>query len=214
MGLFAKKPVETSAHAPLYTLSNQFTVLFVGLGNVGKEYDSTRHNIGFAVLDAFIESHGEFDKWVQKKDLKCLMTTGTLGSTRVIAIKPTTFMTERGQAVTAVQQFYKIANDKTIVVHDELDIDFGQIRTRIGGGSAGNNGIKSIISHCGEDFGRVRIGILNEHRGNQEASDFVLKPFSKEEKGHLPALLREADSMLTEALYGTSLSTETRSFIV
>lgn len=214
MGLFAKKPVETSSHAPLYTLSNQYTILLVGLGNIGKEYDGTRHNIGFSVLDNFVDTHDEFDNWVLKKDLKCHMATGTLGSTRVIAIKPTTFMNESGQAVKAVQQFYKVPNDKTIVVHDELDIDFGQIRTRLGGGSAGNNGIKSMISHCGDNFGRVRIGILNEHRGNQEASDFVLKQFSKEEQGHLSALLREADSILTEALYGTSLPTETRSFIV
>ena len=214
MGLFSKKPIETSSHAPLYTLGNQNTVLIVGLGNPGKEYDSTRHNVGFAALDAFVAANDTFDNWIQKKDLKCLMTTGTFGASRVIAIKPTTFMNESGQAVQAVQNFYKISTPQTVVVHDELDIEFGQIRTRAGGGSAGHNGIKSIVSHAGDAFGRVRIGINSQHRTKHDEKDFVLKPFSKDEQAQIDSLNREVISILTEYIYGGTMPVETRSFLL
>lgn len=214
MGLFTRKPTETSSHAPLYTLSNQSTILLVGLGNPGKEYDDTRHNIGFTALDNFVADNSEFGAWIQKKDLKCLVTTGTLGSTRIIAIKPNTFMNESGQAVRAVQDFYKIPTDKTLVIHDELDIPFGQLRTRVGGGTAGHNGLKSIISHCGQDFGRLRIGINSEHRIKTDEKDFVLKSFSKAEQEQLPAMLNETNVMLIEHIYSGKLNPETRSFLV
>ncbi len=123
-------------------------------------------------------------------------------------------MNESGRAVRAVQSFYKVPNAQTLVVHDELDIPFGQIRTRVGGGSAGNNGIKSISSHCGEDFGRVRIGINSEHRTKNEEKDFVLKSFSKAEQEKTPALFAEVDAILTEYIYGGSLAAETRSFLI
>jgi PTH1 family peptidyl-tRNA hydrolase len=214
MGLFTKKPIQTSSSAPLYTLGNQKTVLIVGLGNPGKDYEGTRHNIGFACLDAFVDGQTEFSGWVVKKDLYCMQASATLGGTRVIAIKPTTFMNDSGRAVRAVQDFYKIAPDQTLVIHDELDILFGQIRSRIGGGSAGNNGIKSITAHVGEKYGRIRIGINSEFRIKNDEKDFVLKAFSKEEQSQLPNLNKEVISLLTEYIYGGSLSSETRSFIV
>lgn len=214
MGLFSKKPIQHSSTAPLYTVSNQKTILIVALGNPGKEYDGTRHNIGFDAIDLFVANKNEFSNWVTKKDLHCQLTSGTLGSSRVIVIKPTTFMNESGRAVQAVQSFYKIPNAQTIAVHDELDIPFGQIRTRQGGGTAGHNGLKSIISHSGDDFGRVRIGINNDHRTKTEEKDFVLKAFSKTEQEKTPALLAEVDSILTEYIYGGSLAAETRSFLI
>lgn len=214
MGLFTKKPIQTSSTAPLYTLGSQKTVLLVGLGNPGKDYDGTRHNIGFDCLDAFVDSQSEFSGWVVKKDLNCLQATATLGSVRVIAIKPTTFMNESGRAVRATQDFYKITTAQTLVLHDELDIPFGQIRSRVGGGSAGHNGIKSITAHVGENFGRIRIGINSDFRIKNDEKDFVLKAFSKEEQSQLTNLRKEASSLLTEYIYGGSLSSETRSFIV
>jgi PTH1 family peptidyl-tRNA hydrolase len=214
MGLFSKKPIQHSSTAPLYTIGGKQTILIVGLGNPGKEYDGTRHNIGFDVVDHFVSGHDEFSAWITKKDQHCHITSGNLGGTRVIVIKPTTFMNESGRAVQAVQNFYKIPNAQTLVIHDELDIPFGQIRTRQGGGTAGHNGLKSIIASNGADFGRLRIGINSEHRTKNEEKDFVLKSFSKAEQGELPKLLAETNAILTEYIYGGSLQAETRSFLV
>ncbi len=210
MALFQKKP-ELSSNLPMYSLGLTKTVLIVGLGNVGKKYDNTRHNIGFAALDE-LATRQDFDPWIEKKDLKCLYTTKTIGDNRVILMKPTTFMNLSGEAVQAMMHFYKIPLNQILVVHDELDIPFGQIRMRVGGSAAGNNGIKSIIQHCSEAFGRVRIGIKAETP--METSDFVLAKFSKEEKAELPALFKETTAILTEYIHGGSLFQETRNFLI
>jgi len=209
MGILQKKPTLTS-ELPSYSIGLARTVLIVGLGNLGKQYAETRHNIGFRVVDEFATSQ-DFEPWVEKKDMKCHITKNTLGETRVFLIKPTTMMNLSGEAVQAVMQFYKIARQNTLVVHDELDIPFGQIRTRTGGSSAGNNGIKSIIQHIGEDFHRMRIGIQAE--SPMEASDFVLAKFSATEQSHLNELTRETSAMLSEYIFGAELLQETRSYI-
>lgn len=210
MGLFQKKPIAESS-APLYSVSLGETLLIVGLGNPGKEYNGTRHNIGFTCLDSFAENN-EFPKWVTKKDLKCLVSQAALGSKRIILIKPTTYMNLSGEAVKAVQQFYKIPNSQTIVVHDELDIPFGQIRVNTDRGSAGHNGIESLIDHVGKDFSRVRVGINNEHKIS--GADFVLKSFNKDERSQMPNLTREVNALLSEYIFASELPTsETRSFI-
>ena len=189
MGLFQNRP-QVGETIQYYTLGQNKTVLLVGLGNPGKEYTGTRHNIGFQCLDSFAKAN-DFDPWVEKKDLKCLIATATLGDTRVIAIKPTTFMNLSGEAVQAVMHFYKISPEKFIVVHDELDIPFGQIRLRTGGSSAGHNGLKSIFQHLNDNFPRVRIGIGPKEPGQIDSADFVLQTFSKTQQAHLPELTRE-----------------------
>jgi PTH1 family peptidyl-tRNA hydrolase len=211
MALFVKK-ADTSS-PPLYSLGLNRTVLIVGLGNPGKEYDGTRHNIGFACVDAIAEKQ-EFDSWVEKSDLKCKYTSQTLGNTRVILAKPTTFMNLSGEAVQAVANFYKVPPQQILVVHDELDIPFGQIRTRMGGGSAGHNGVKSVTQHITENYGRVRIGIGPKEPEQMDSADFVLAKFSKEQQESMPALLKEARAIITEFIFGTDLAAETRSFIV
>jgi len=211
MGLLQKKPqIET---VPMYRVGANKTVLIIGLGNPSKEYDGTRHNIGFAVLDN-LAAKLDFPKWIQKKDLKCLLTTKQEGDSRVILIKPTTFMNLSGQAVVAVNNFYKIAPNQTTAVHDEIDIPFGQIRSRVGGGSAGHNGVKSLIEHLGEDFGRVRIGVSNEHSNKIDSADFVLAKFNKAEQTEIPNLLQEVNSVLSEYIYSGQLPADTRSFIL
>lgn len=213
MALLTKRPVFDSS-LPMYDFGLDTTVLIVGLGNPGKEYDDTRHNIGFAVLDHFAKKQN-FDKWAQKKDLHCLHTSQTLGNTRVILCKPTTFMNESGRAVKAVQHFYKIDNSKTLVVYDELDIHFGQLRTRVGGSDAGHNGVKSVTQACGEDYGRLRIGIGPKKPKQMDTSDFVLAKFGATETEHLPDLLKETNAVLSEYAHGAGeLAAETRSFIV
>ncbi len=210
MALFTRKDDNTSV-PPLYSLGLNKTILIVGLGNPGKEYDGTRHNIGFDCVDQLIDKQ-EFDPWVTKKDLKCLVTSKQLGNARVIVMKPTTFMNLSGEAVQAVAHFYKVPLVQTIVVHDELDIPFGQIRTRMGGESAGHNGIKSIIQHLGKEFGRVRIGVQAETP--MEAADFVLARFSKDEAAQIDGLKKEVIAILTEYIYGDTLPHETRSFLI
>jgi PTH1 family peptidyl-tRNA hydrolase len=211
MALFQKNPYDSTEKQALYTLGLNKTVLIVGLGNKGKQYIGTRHNIGFACVDVFIQKL-ELPAWIEKKDLKCLHTSGAVGNTRVIVIKPTTFMNFSGEAVQSVAAFYKIQNDSIVDIHDELDIPFGQIRTRKGGADAGNNGIKSIIQHIGEDFGRVRIGI--QAVTPMDSKDFVLAKFDEKQQKQLPNLIKETTAILTEYVYSGELPHETRSFIV
>ena len=212
MSLFQKLP-QTENSIQYYTLGQNKTVLVAGLGNPEKQYDGTRHNIGFACVDAFAVEH-EFPGWIDKKDLKCQLTHKTLGDTRVIVIKPTTFMNLSGQAVQAVMHFYKVAPEYLMVVHDELDIPFGQIRIRTGGSSAGHNGLKSIMNLLGEDFGRIRVGVGPKQPEQMDSADFVLAPFNKEQQTHVRALTRETTSIITEAIFAHQLTPETRSFIV
>lgn len=213
MALFQRRP-QTSNPVSYTTVGLNKNLLIVGLGNPGKEYDLTRHNIGFMCLDAFVDKTNEMGQWVDKKDLKCVMSMGQLGETRVLAIKPTTFMNLSGEAVQAVSHFYKIHPDNIIVVHDELDIDFGQIRMRKGGSAAGHNGIKSVTQHISEDYGRIRIGIGPKTPAQIDSADFVLQKFKKSELDELPALAREVNAILSELTYGAQFIAETRSFLI
>lgn len=213
MALFHKKP-DSGSSAPLYTLGLNKSCLIVGLGNPGKEYEMTRHNIGFECVESLAKAL-EFEGWVHKKDMNCSLISGQAGDQRVIIIKPDTFMNESGRAVQAVMHFYKITPDQVVVIHDELDIEFGKIQTKYGGGSAGHNGLKSIIQHIGENFARLRVGIGKDN--NMDPADYVLAKFSAEEQKMLPQLNREANAIMTEYLYSGRSGgpvVETRSFLV
>ena len=211
MALFQKRP-QVSNPVQFTTVGLNKTLLIVGLGNPGEEYAGTRHNIGFACVDEFARKN-DFQGWMSKKDLRCELAQTTLGDTRVILCKPQTFMNLSGEAVQAVQHFYKLNNTQTVVVHDELDINFGQIRMRVGGSAAGNNGVKSVSQQIGEDYGRVRIGIGPKKPEQMDTADFVLQDFSKAEQAKLPALLREVSALLSEYAYGSPVTAETRSFL-
>jgi len=188
------------------------TLLVVGLGNPDPEYAKTRHNVGFICLDEFARKNS-FDPWTNKKDLKSKITQVTIGDTRVILVKPQTFMNLSGEAVQAVQHFYKLSNTQTVVVHDELDVNFGQIRLRTGGSAAGNNGIKSVTQHIGEDYARVRVGIGPKEPAQIDSADFVLQDFSAAQAKDLPALTQEVSAILSEYAYGTPFAPETRTFL-
>jgi PTH1 family peptidyl-tRNA hydrolase len=210
MSLFQKKPQATD-QIPLYTIGSNKTALIIGLGNPEEKFTGTRHNIGFAALDYFAGKN-DFPNWINKKDLKSEISVHTLGDTRVILCKPTTYMNLSGEGAQAVQHFYKVYNLKTLAVYDELAIKFGQLRTRAGGADAGHNGVKSLIQHLGEDFNRLRIGIGNEFSEKADAADFVLGRFTKEEQEHLDPILREANSLINEFIFG-GLSHETRNVL-
>jgi len=213
MAWLQKRP-QVSDPTNFYTVGLNKTIVLVGLGNPGKEYDGTRHNIGFSALDHFVSATDEMADWISKKDLKCLISTGQLGETRVLAVKPTTYMNRSGDAIAQVINFYKFSAGQVAVVHDDLDIDFGQIRLRIGGEAAGHNGIKSIIENIGEDFGRIRIGIGPKSPARIKAEDFVLKQFNEEETKQIPNLLKEVQAIISEYIYGTELPRDTRNFLI
>lgn len=211
MALFIKKN-ETGTHIPLYTIGAHKTVLVVGLGNIGREYDGTRHNIGFAAIDYFAKQQ-DFGAWTDKKSFKATVATHTIGGTRIILAKPTTYMNNSGEAVQAIAQFYKIKPADIVVVHDELDIDWGKIRTSNEGSAAGHNGIKSVIAHIGENFGRVRIGIGPKKPAQIDSADFVLAQFSAAEIKKIPATINEVASILSDFSASGTLYIETRSVL-
>lgn len=211
MALFQKRP-QVSNPVQFTTVGLNKTLLIVGLGNPGEEYKHNRHNVGFMCVDDFARKNS-FDPWTNKKDLKCELTQQTMGDTRVFLMKPQTFMNLSGEAVQAVMHFYKLNNAQLVVVHDELDVNFGQLRMRVGGSAAGNNGIKSVSQHVGEDYGRVRVGIGPKKPAQMDTADFVLQDFGKAEADKLPELKREVSALLSEYAYGSPLTAETRSFL-
>lgn len=214
MAWLQKRP-QVGEGIQLYSMGMVKNILLVGLGNIGNEYNDTRHNIGFSCLDSFVGTNEAMDEWINKKDLKCHISSGRLGDSKVYAIKPTTFMNLSGEAVSAVASFYKIPAENIVVVHDELDIDFGQIRLRIGGSAAGHNGIKSVTQMLGtEDYGRVRIGIGPKQPARMASEKFVLQGFSEAEREQLSNLTREVNAILSEYVYSSQLPNETRSFLV
>ena len=168
--------------------------LIVGLGNPGREYRETRHNIGFMAVDALSR---RVEIPLTKVQSKALTGLGTIAEKRVILAKPQTFMNLSGQAVSALIRFYKIPLDHLLVVHDDIDLPFGVLRMRPDGGSGGQKGLASIIGQLGTNtFPRLRLG-LGRPPGRMEAAGYVLQDFSREEKELLgPLFARTGDAIL------------------
>ena len=159
--------------------------LFVGLGNPGVNYALNRHNIGFMVMDQIANDH-RFGPWRDK--FKGRLCEGKLNSKKVLLLKPETFMNLSGQSVEAAANFYKLNLDQITVFHDELDLPPNKLRMKQGGGHAGHNGLRSIHSHLGSDYARVRLGI--GHPGQKDlVANYVLHNFSKAEQDQLSLLL-------------------------
>ena len=152
--------------------------LFVGLGNPTPNSENNRHNIGFKIIDAI---NSKFKLSKQKPKFKGLLTTGNINEKKVYAIKPLTFMNNSGICIRELIEYFKIEAENIIVFHDDLDIDFGKIKTKFGGSSTGHNGIESIDKFIGKDYSRVRIGI-GKPNGKANVVDHVLKDFDEEEK--------------------------------
>ena len=165
-------------------LSND-TILFVGLGNPGEKHKNNRHNVGFMALDCLSAFH-KFGRSRTKFLGRTAM--GSLDERKLISFKPQTFMNESGRAVREASNFYKIGPERIIVFHDELDLPFGQVRVKKGGGHAGHNGLKSIDENIGTDYFRIRIGI--SHPGEKEkVTGHVLGDLSKEDAETLQKIL-------------------------
>lgn len=153
-------------------------------GNPGQQYNNSRHNVGFMVLDALAASLGA--EWTEKPRFTALAAEVTIEGEKTILIKPTTFYNETGVAARRIIDFYKIdkLND-FLVVHDDIDLPFGMIRIRKQGSDAGNNGIKSLNAHLEPDYGRIRIGTTNDSRSKMGERNFVLGKFSPDEQAKL-----------------------------
>ena len=159
-------------------------MLFVGLGNPTANSQNNRHNIGFKMIDAINQ---KFNLSKQKPKFKGLLTTGNIGDKKVYAIKPLTFMNNSGICIRELIEYFKMNSNDVIVFHDDLDIDFGKVKAKFGGSSAGHNGIESIDKFIGKDYSRVRIGI-GKPDPKINTSDYVLNDFSDEETEKLQAI--------------------------
>ena len=152
-------------------------LLFVGLGNPTPDSENNRHNVGFKIIDTI---NKKFSLSKQKPKFKGLLTTGNIGDKKVYAIKPLTFMNNSGVCIRELIEYFKIDAEDVIVFHDDLDIEFGKIKAKFGGSSAGHNGIASIDKFIGKDYSRVRIGIGKPKNGI-EIADYVLQNFDEDE---------------------------------
>jgi PTH1 family peptidyl-tRNA hydrolase len=161
----------------------------VGLGNPGERYAKTRHNAGVLTIDVLLERAGAS---LKSHKSGCLVAEGPIAGERVVLARPTSYMNESGRPVGALMRWYKQPPANLIVVHDEIDIPFGEVRVKAGGGTAGHNGLGSIVNHLGtKDFVRVRVGV-GRPLGSRGAAGHVLDGFSASERKELPLLLAEA----------------------
>ena len=171
-------------------------LLFVGLGNPAPNSENNRHNVGFKIIDSI---NKKFNLSKQKPKFKGLLTTGNVGGEKVYAIHPLTFMNNSGICIRELIEYFKIDAENVIVFHDDLDVEFGKIKAKFGGSSAGHNGIASIDKLIGKDYSRVRIGIGKTE--NLEVGDYVLQNFDEDEKSGIEKIsnnITESISILVD----------------
>ena len=177
--------------------------LIIGLGNPGTQYESTRHNAGFLALNYLqkkLDQGSAASPWSESKKFNAEISEGKIGNKKIIFLKPQTFMNESGKAVRSAVMFYKIKTIDCIIVYDDIDLPFGNIRLRMGGSSGGHKGVESIISELGtENIPRLRIGIRPDHLKIPDAKTFVLKKFAKEEQKLLFQIFKTCEEALNTA---------------
>jgi PTH1 family peptidyl-tRNA hydrolase len=165
-------------------------LLVVGLGNPGPAYAKTRHNVGFMVADVLAARIGSAFKVHKKSGAEVI--TGRLAGAPVVLAKPRCYMNESGRQVGPLAKFYSVSPGRIVVIHDELDVDFGRIRLKVGGGEGGHNGLRSVASALGsKDFQRVRIGV-GRPPGRKDPAAFVLEAFTAAERAEVPTICEQA----------------------
>ncbi|MDQ0220898.1 aminoacyl-tRNA hydrolase [Peribacillus cavernae] len=170
--------------------------IFVGLGNPGKQYNQTRHNIGFEVID---ELSKKWDIPLDQAKHKGIYGTGTAGGEKILLLKPLTYMNLSGESIAAVMNFFKASIEDVVILYDDLDLPVGKIRLRQKGSAGGHNGIKSTIAHLGsQEFNRIRIGI-GRPVGRMSVTDYVLGRFSKEEWGEMGNVIEKCTKACGES---------------
>ena len=168
-------------------------LLFVGLGNPTPDSDNNRHNVGFKIIDSI---NKKFSLSKQKPKFKGLLTTGNVAEQKVYAIKPLTFMNNSGICIRELIEYFKINAEDVIVFHDDLDVEFGKIKAKFGGSSAGHNGIASIDKFIGKEYSRVRVGI-GKPENKISVSDYVLNDFNEDEQVNLDSITSNIIESLT-----------------
>ncbi len=168
---------------------NSERYLIVGLGNPGREYKHNRHNLGFMVIDRIAETNHISLGKVQNK---AIVGLGRVRDVSVVLAKPQTYMNSSGDAVGPLARYYKIPNERVMVIYDELDLPFGSVRLREKGGAGGHNGMKSIINHLGNEFARMRLGI-GRPPGKMPASAWVLRDFGQDEMETVTVMVDSAE---------------------
>ena len=174
--------------------------LIVGLGNPGSKYKKTWHNIGFLAIDN-IANVFNFDNFKSEKKFKSEITTGTIGETKIVLVRPQTYMNNSGEAVGAVAKYYKINSKDIIVIHDDIDLPLGRIKI-IGDSSAGgHNGIKSIIQHIKtKDFARIKIGVATPKKDKMDSADYVLAKMGILQSGKVKEVIKKTTSAIEEII--------------
>ena len=170
--------------------SNHF--LIVGLGNPGRKYRDNRHNIGFMVINRLSE---RLDIAISRAQQKALIGDGRLNGNRVYLAKPQTYMNRSGDSVGAISKYFRVPMSRLLVIYDEIDLPLATLRLREQGGSGGHNGMKSIISHLGQDFPRLRIGV-GRPPGHMEPAAYVLRDFDASERVVVEEAIEEASSAI------------------
>ena len=171
-------------------------------GNPGFQYQHTRHNVGFLALDSFAVKQGA--DFASKPKFNAEIAEFSYNGEKILLVKPSTFYNETGVAARAILDFYKL-NPATdfLVIHDELALPFGVVRTRLSGSDAGNNGVKSLNAHLGPEYARIRIGIFNSLGTQADATNFVLGKFTEEEWLLLPDIFAHTNTFVSQFLTGT-----------
>lgn len=175
--------------------------LIIALGNPEEKFKNTRHNVGFRMLSEYAKEKGA--EFVVKEKFRACLAEFTVGDEKIILAKPTTYYNLTGEAARLITDFYKIAPEDVLIVHDELALPFGTIRTRVGGSDAGNNGIKSMNQHLGMTTARIRIGVYNELRDRIDDADFVLSNFTRTEDETLSQLVSKVSTIIDRFIAGT-----------
>ena len=171
-------------------------LLFVGLGNPTPNSENNRHNVGFKVIDALNKN---FKLSKQKPKFKGLLTTGNIKDQKIYAIKPLTFMNNSGICIKELIEYFKINVEDVIVFHDDLDVEFGKIKAKFGGSSAGHNGIASIDKFIGKDYSRIRVGI-GKPKNDIEVADYVLQNFNEDEIVKIDNIIKNITDSISDLI--------------
>lgn len=175
--------------------------IIAGLGNPTREYEKTRHNVGFEVIDVLADMLGTT---VEEKKFKGCYGRGIIGGEKVLLLKPQTFMNLSGESIRAASDFYKVDHEHIIIIYDDISLDVGQLRIRKKGSAGGHNGIKNIIAHLGtQEFPRIKVGVGDKPK-KMDLADYVLSRFSKEDRAAMEDAFKEAakavEVMITEGM--------------
>ncbi|QIL49913.1 aminoacyl-tRNA hydrolase [Weissella coleopterorum] len=175
--------------------------MIVGLGNIGKEYDQTRHNVGFMTIDAFAQELNINFK--QDGPHRAFVAEGWVGTDKVLLVKPTTYMNLSGEAVAPLMKYYHLNLADLLIVQDDMDMELGRLRLRSKGSAGGHNGIKSIINHLGtQDFNRLKFGIAHPKHEKQAVINFVLGKFDKNDAITVDQSIQVAKKMMQDFVQG------------